>query len=161
MVDKRVINGWQLFTHPCFDAQFESLIVEVEQLRKKHPESYQKKQATKLLAAIVKVIRTEICGDPSQTKFRQGDTLGEGNKHWFRAKFLGQYRLFFRYSERHKTIILAWVNDSDTKRAYGDQHDAYKVFSGMLASGNPPGDWEQLLAESHSEAMLTQMLVRP
>ena len=30
-------------------------------------------------------------------EYRQGGTLGDDRKHWFRAKFLQQYRLFFRY----------------------------------------------------------------
>lgn len=142
-----VINDWHLFTHPCFDAQFAALVEQVEELKQKNPDTYQTKAATKLLAAIVKVIKTEICANPMDAKFRQGETLGEENKHWFRAKFLGQYRLFFRFSEQHRTIILAWVNDESTKRAYGHKRDAYKVFSAMLASGHPPGDWDELLAQ--------------
>jgi 6-phosphofructokinase 1 len=44
---------------------------------------------------------------------RQGGTLGEEYKHWFRAKFLQQFRLFFRYQQSAgaKIIVLAWVND--------------------------------------------------
>ena len=30
-------------------------------------------------------------------EYRQGGTLGDDRKHWFRAKFFQQYRLFFRY----------------------------------------------------------------
>jgi len=77
-----------------------------------------------------------------------GDTLAEQNKHWFRAKFLMQYRLFFRFSEQHKTIILAWMNDAETKRLHVSKRDAYKVFSGMLHNGYPPDDWALLLKQS-------------
>ncbi|MXP57380.1 type II toxin-antitoxin system YhaV family toxin [Pantoea sp. Taur] len=142
------INGWKIFVHPCFSSQLEVLVEEVEALKEKNPEGFHKKAATKLLAAVLKVIHSEICADPSQVKFRQGSTLGDANKHWFRAKFLMQYRLFFRYSEPHKTIILAWINDEDTKRAYGSKRDAYKVFAAMLASGHPPSDWDELLQQS-------------
>ena len=151
------INGWKIFVHPCFSSQLEVLVEEVEALREKNPEGFHKKAATKLLAAVLKVIHSEICADPSQVKFRQGSTLGEANKHWFRAKFLMQYRLFFRYSEPHKTIILAWINDEDTKRAYGSKRDAYKVFAAMLASGHPPSDWNELLKQSHVDQRLAHV----
>jgi len=38
------------------------------------------------------------------------------------------------------------VNDEDTKRAYENSDDAYRVFRKMLESGRPPDDWDQLLA---------------
>ncbi|ORM68088.1 type II toxin-antitoxin system YhaV family toxin [Pantoea rwandensis] len=150
------INGWKIFVHPCFSSQLEALIEEVEVLKEKYPEGFQKKAATKLLAAVLKVIHSEICADPTQVKFRQGSTLGDANKHWFRAKFLMQYRLFFRYSEPHKTIILAWINDAETKRAYGSKRDAYKVFATMLASGHPPSDWDELLGQSRVDHLFIQ-----
>ncbi len=65
---------------------------------------------------------------PTRPEYRQGTTLGDGYKHWFRAKFFQQYRLFFRYHASSKVIVLAWwVNDEDTKRAYGRNNDAYRV----------------------------------
>ena len=42
--------------------------------------------------------------------------LGPGNRHWFRAKFHGRYRLFFRFSAGQKIIIYAWVNDEQSLR---------------------------------------------
>jgi len=89
--------------------------------------------------------------DPSRAEYRQGNTLGEDHKHWFRAKFFQQYRLFFRYHASSKVIVYAWVNDEETKRAYESSDDAYRVFRKMLESGHPPGDWNQLLAESRTE----------
>ena len=74
--------------------------------------------------------------------------MGDDHKHWFRAKFFQQYRLFFRYHAPSKVIVLAWVNDEDTKRAYESGDDAYRVFRKMLASGHPPDDWSQLLKEA-------------
>ena len=47
----------------------------------------------------------------------QGGTLAEDHKHWWRAKFFQQYRLYFRYHLPSKVIVFAWVNDQDTKRA--------------------------------------------
>ena len=44
--------------------------------------------------------------------------LGAAHRHWRRAKFLQQYRLFFRLHTRSRLIVMGWVNDTDTKRAY-------------------------------------------
>jgi toxin YhaV len=70
--------------------------------------------------------------------------------HW--AKFFQQYRLFFRYHTPSRVIVFAWVNDEQTRRAYEQADDAYRVFSNMLASGHPPDDGEALLAEAHAAA---------
>lgn len=148
-----VINGWTIFAHPLFLDQVESLIQQVEVLKRKDPAGYQKKNATKRLAAIAKLAFEVIPQDPGRAEYRQGDTLGEDHKHWFRAKFFQQYRLFFRYHDASKVIVYAWVNDEGTKRAYESSDDAYRVFRKMLESGHPPDDWASLLAEAreHSE----------
>ena len=52
--------------------------------------------------------------------------------------------------------MLAWVNDEDTKRAYESNDDAYRVFRKMLASGYPPDDWHELLAEARAEGLRLQ-----
>ena len=46
--------------------------------------------------------------DPTRPEYRQGDTLGDEHKHWFRAKFFQQYRLFFRFHAQAKVIVFAW-----------------------------------------------------
>jgi toxin YhaV len=142
------INGWTIFAHPCFLEQFESLVKDVEALAQKLPNDYKKKNATKRLAAIAKLVWEDIPHDPEKAEYRQGTSLGEDHKHWFRAKFYQQYRLFFRYHKASRIIVLGWANDEETKRAYGSSTDAYKVFSKMLDVGQPPDDWDQLLAES-------------
>ncbi len=43
-------------------------------------------------------------------------------------------------------IVYAWVNDEDTLRTYGSRTDAYAVFARVLETGNPPDDWDALLA---------------
>ncbi|WP_313049648.1 type II toxin-antitoxin system YhaV family toxin [Atlantibacter subterraneus] len=150
----RAVGPWKVYQHPCFVAQVKALRDEVAALKHHYPDDYRNKAATRLLAAINKA-RKDISADPTQAKYRLGDTLGAGYRHWFRAKFLGQYRLFFRYSLRERIIILAWVNDSQTKRAYGNKRDAYKVFGEMLASGYPPDDWEALLKETMKQVSLS------
>lgn len=145
-----MVNGWCLLAHSFFLNQYENLINEVENIRKKHPLHYKEKNSTKRLAAIQKLTFEKIPQDPTLLEYRQGITLGEENKHWFRAKFFQQYRLFFRYHLESKIIVYAWVNDEDTKRAYGNKSDAYYVFKKMLKSGNPPNDWNGLLNEAKS-----------
>jgi toxin YhaV len=154
-----VINGWSIFAHPLFLAQFEELATQVEQLRHKHPKNYKKKNATKRLAAIAKLAFDVIPQDPTRNEYRQGASLGDDYKHWFRAKFFQQYRLFFRYHQESKIILLVWVNDESSKRAYESNTDAYKVFKKMLASGHPPDDWHDLLAEVESAGNCLQQAI--
>jgi toxin YhaV len=127
-----IINGWQIFAHPLFLQQFEDLLEQVENIRKKNPENYKKKNATKRLAAIAKLAFDVIPQDPTRSDYRQGSTLGDEYKHWFRAKFFQQYRLFFRYHQENKIIVLVWVNDESSKRAYGSKTDAYLIFKRCL-----------------------------
>ena len=142
------IHGWTVFAHPLFMAQVEALAWQVEALKQKDPAGYVKKNATKRLAAIAKLAFDVIPQDPSRAEYRQGATLGADRKHWFRAKFFQQYRLFFRYHAGARVIVYAWVNDDDTKRTYESSDDAYRVFRKMLESGHPPDDWDQLLSQA-------------
>lgn len=142
------INGWRVFIHPCFQDQMLSLIAKVKTAAIKFPDDWKKKKCARRLAATVKVIDTLITVDPGDERFRQGHTLGKSYSHWRRAKFLQQYRLFFRYSDQHKIIILAWMNDDKTLRARNSHADAYTVFNNMLNKKRPPDNWEQLLKEA-------------
>ena len=145
-----VVNGWTLFAHPLFTQQLQALTAQVAELQRKDPKGYQKKNATKRLAAIRQLAFEVIPQDPTRPEYRQGNTLGEDNKHWFRAKFFQQYRLFFRFHAPSQTIVYVWVNDEGSKRAYESHSDAYRVFARMLASGHPPGDWAELMSESQA-----------
>lgn len=147
-----VVNGWTIFAHPLFLDQIDALIQQVDALRQKDSVGYLRKNASKRLAAIAKLAFEVIPQDPGRAEYRQGNTLGEEHKHWFRAKFFQQYRLFFRYHAQSKIIVYAWVNDEDTKRAYESGDDAYRVFRKMLENGHPPDDWNSLLAESSAES---------
>lgn len=147
-----LINGWTIYAHPLFLAQLERLAQQVEELRRKNPEGYRNKNASKRLAAIVRLAFELIPQDPARPEYRQGGTLGDDHRHWFRAKFFQQYRLFFRYHAAARVIVYAWVNDEETRRAYESNDDAYRVFRRMLEGGHPPGDWSALLAEAQSEA---------
>jgi toxin YhaV len=148
--EQLVVNGWSLFAHPLFLDQVDALTARVASAKVKDPKTYKQKNSTKRLAAITKLALDVIPEDPARPEYRLGGTLGEGHKHWFRAKFFQQYRLFFRFHAAQRIIIYAWVNDEDTKRAYGSGDDAYRVFRAMLDRGHPPDNWEALLKESQA-----------
>ena len=154
-----VINGWNIFGHSLFLNQVEALIKQVDSLRQKIPINYKKKNATKRLAAILKIAFEIIPQDPTLPEYRQGTTLGDAHKHWFRVKFFQQYRLFFRYHLESKVIVYAWVNDESTKRAYNSKTDAYRTFKKMLNSGHPPNNWDQLIQEAKIEATRLKKMV--
>ncbi|AJG23571.1 hypothetical protein RR42_s1983 [Cupriavidus basilensis] len=153
-----IINGWTVFAHPLFLAQLEGLTRQVEALKQRDPTGYVKKNASKRLAAITRLAFEVIAQDPARPEYRQRGTLGDDHKHWFRAKFFQQYRLFFRYHAQSRVIVFAWVNDEDTKRACESSDDAYRVFRKMLESGHPPDDWNQLLAEARAEDLRLQRM---
>jgi toxin YhaV len=99
-----------------------------------------------LLKAIFTIALERIPQDPTDKRYRLGDTLGNGYKHWFREKFgAGRFRLFFRFDSKSRVIIYAWANDENSLRTYGKKTDAYAVFSTMLGDGNPPDNWDKLL----------------
>lgn len=152
------INGWRIYAHPLFLDQLNALINEVETLRRKDPQGYRSKNSSKRLAAIARLMLHDIPQDPARREFQQGTTLGAAHRHWRRAKFFQQYRLFFRFHARSRLIVLGWVNDTDTKRAYGSRSDAYRVFQAMLSRGQPPNDWDQLLQEAEQVTGRLQQL---
>lgn len=155
------LHGWTIFAHPLFLAQLESLTAQVEALRARDPAGYLKKNASKRLAAIVRLAFDIIPQEPTRAEYRQGTTPGDEHKHWFRAKFFQQYRLFFRYHAASRIIVLVWVNDEHSKRAYDRHDDAYRVFRRMLDSGHPPDGWAALLAEARAEAERLGQVTRP
>lgn len=143
-------HGWRLFVHPLFQAQLETLAKRVEKLATADPDGYVSHPATKMLATINRFIRDLIPRDPNSPEFRQGNTLGPDNRHWFRAKFHGRYRLFYRFAIKHKIgeqklIVYAWVNDEGSLRKSGSKTDPYVRFKAMLESGEPPSSFAELL----------------
>jgi toxin YhaV len=143
-----VRNGWKLYSYPLFSDQLNVLVEKVEKLAKQSPETYTSEPAAKLLATIEDLIYKQIPSNPEAPQFRQGNTLGKENKHWFRAKFHQRYRLFFRFSTKHKVIVYAWLNDENTLRKAGAKTDPYTVFASMLKSGNPPQNLDDLLSRA-------------
>ena len=155
-----VIRGWTLYAHPLFLDQVEVLASQVERFRKKDPEGYRSKNATKRLAAVTRLAFDTIPADPARPEYRLGHTLGAAHAHWFRAKFFQQYRLFFRCHAQARLLVYAWVNDDSTLRAYERDDDAYAVFQKMLRRGHPPDDWDELLSEAKAEQGRLHALAR-
>jgi toxin YhaV len=141
-------HGWRLFVHPLFRAQLESLAKRVEKIASSDPGGYVSHPATKMLATINHYIRDAIPRNPNGPEFRQGNTLGPDNRHWFRARFHRRYRLFYRFSTKQRLIVYVWVNDEAGLRKSGSKTDPYVVFKGMLESGDPPNSFGDLLGSS-------------
>ena len=140
-------HGWRLHAHPLLLIQLDRLQTSVIRARRSDPQGWRGKTDARLLAALTALMLDRIPRDPLNTAYRQGNTLGRAHRHWFRAKFGGnRFRLFFRAESQARVIVFAWVNDRDNLRKAGAGTDPYAVFAGMLAGGNPPGDWPALLA---------------
>jgi toxin YhaV len=141
-------NGWSLFQHPLFAEQLGDLTGAVEQLATSDPVGYLAHPKAKLLATIRRLILETIPANPNAPGFRQGNTLGPDNRHWFRAKFHERFWLFFRFSSTQRIIIYVWVNDESALRKRGAATDVYQVFKGTLTSGYPPNSFEDLLKQA-------------
>lgn len=116
-----------------------------------------------MLAHLLDLAFDKIPRDPANARYRQGSTLGGGRQHWFRGKTgNGRYRLFYRYQTSARIIVYAWVNDEQTLRTRGSSSDAYAVFARMLNKGNPPDDWDSLVAAASGkkEVARTQSILK-
>src|SRR3984893_14345548 len=151
------VNGWTVLFHEALLAQLRKLADAHARARKADPTGFRSNANVKLFAALAKLMLEVIPPDPSGPEYRQGNTLGPAYRHWFRASFLGRFRLFFRFDSRARIIVYAWVNDERSLRHRGSKSDPYEVFRRMLASGNPPNEWAALLRKSGglSEALLS------
>ena len=144
-------HGWWLYQHPAFREVFDRLVRDVARIRAGDPNAAAAHPKAKLLKRIAELILDEIPRDPSAPEYRQGTTLGPEYRHWRRAKFLGRFRLFFRYSSKQRVIIYAWLNDENTLRKSGSKSDPYQVFARRLQRGDPPDDWGSLMNEARSD----------
>lgn len=144
-------HGWRLYAHPLFLDQLERLLAAVERVKRSDPEGWHGRADARLLTALRSLLLDHVPRDPLAAEFRQGNTLGRGRRHWFRAKFGGnRFRLFFRADSRARVVVYAWVNDRDTLRKAGAGTDPYAVFARMLGQGHPPDDWPALLAAAQA-----------
>ena len=73
-------------------------------------------------------------------------------KHWFRAKFFQQYRLFFRYHAGSKVVVFAWVNDENTLRSSGSKSRS-RGARGFPSAGGQSGGLALLGREPEAEPL--------
>jgi toxin YhaV len=141
-------HGWTLYSHPAFEDVFDGLTAKVKKLKAEHPDTYEQNDHYKLFQRIYDLITDEIPLNPADPKYKQGNTLGTANRHWYRAKFFQRYRLFFRFHSEKKAIVYAWANDEKTLRKAGSKSDPYAQFKKRLEQANPPSDWDDLFEAS-------------
>jgi len=141
-------HGWTLLVHECVIGQLQRLHAAAQRAEAKDPKRFESNANVKLFRALSQLMMEAIPSDPARAEYRQGNTLGTAYRHWRRAKIGRRFRLFFRYDERAKIIVFAWVNDEQTLRSAGSKSDPYTVFEKMLGRGNPPDDWNMLVQAS-------------
>ncbi|CAB5671300.1 Toxin YhaV [Delftia tsuruhatensis] len=141
-------HGWTLLFHDNLIEQMLKLRAAVLRAQERDPQGFANNANVKFFRALVQLIQEGVPSDPGRDEFRQGNTLGPAYRHWRRAKLGRRYRLFFRYDSKSKTIIYAWINDEHSLRSAGSQSDPYALFEKMLGRGNPPDDWDSLIAAS-------------
>jgi len=143
-------HGYTLLPHPLLVKQLATLADAAEQ--EPAPPAAPGPNR-KLLAHVYSLMFDEIPQDPGAARYRHGGAIAGGRREWFRGKTgNGRYRLFYRYDSTARIIVYAWINDRESLRTYGSPTDAYRVFGGMLEAGNPPSDWDTLLAAAAREA---------
>jgi toxin YhaV len=150
-------HGWTILAHPLFLTQIEKLTAAAEAERRGARTAPPGPNA-KLLGHLLDLAFDRIPRDPGNAAYRHGGTLGENRRHWFRGRTgNGRYRLFYRFQSSARLLVYAWVNDEQSLRTYGSNTDAYAVFARMLDGGNPPDDWEALLAAAAKPEALNRL----
>lgn len=144
-------HGWTLLLHDNLIEQLKKLRAAVLRAQEHDPQGFATNANVKFFRALVHLIQDVVPSDPSRDEYRQGNTLGADYRHWRRAKLGRRYRLFFRYDSKSRTIIYAWINDEQTLRSAGSKSDPYAIFEKMLGRGNPPDDWDSLVAASQQD----------
>lgn len=144
-------HGWTLLFHQGVVAQLGKLQAAAARAEQNDSQGYESNANVKLLRALSQLILEVIPTDPARDEYRQGNTLGTAYRHWRRAKIGRRFQLFFRYDSRSRVIVFAWVNDEQTLRSAGSRSDPYAVFEKMLGQGNPPDDWNALIATAQGD----------
>src|SRR5260370_1679718 len=111
-----VVNGWMFLFHEAVIGQVKNLGDAYARARKASPKNFQSNANVKLFAALGKLMLEVIPADPNKPEYRQGNTLGKQYRHWFRVKFFGRFRLFFRFDRRARILVHTSVNDAHTLR---------------------------------------------
>ena len=144
-------HGWTLLFHACVVEQLQKLHAAAQRSEQNEPEGFESNANVKLFRGLSQLMLETVPTDPARDEYRQGNTLGPAHRHWRRAKIGRRFRLFFRYDSKAKVIVYAWVNDETTLRSSGSKSDPYAVFEKMLGRGNPPDDWNALVAVARQD----------
>jgi len=144
-------HGWTLLFHEGVISQLRKLQEAAARAEQNDPQGFEGNANVKLLRALSQLIMDGVPSDPARDEFRQGNTLGAAYRHWRRAKIGRRFRLFYRYDSTSRVIVYAWVNDEQTLRSAGSRSDPYAVFERMLGRGNPPDDWDALIASTQGD----------
>ena len=144
-------HGWTLLFHDGVVEQLQKLHAAAQRAEQHDPQGFASNANVKLFRALSLLMLDVVPGDPARDEYRQGNTLGPAHRHWRRAKIGRRFRLFFRYDSKAKVIVYAWVTDEQTLRSSGSKSDPYAVFEKMLGRGNPPDDWNTLMAASRQD----------
>jgi toxin YhaV len=142
-------QGWLLLAYPEFLDKFSKLSNQAREILASGNPAALHHPKVKRMAALDTLVFDVIPSNPASSRYLLGNTLSPKHRSWRRAKFGGQYRVFFRFDSKAKIIVFGWLNDDETLRSYGSKKDAYAVFRKMLESGHPPTSWGDLLEESH------------
>ncbi len=149
-------HPWALLAHPAFLDQLAKVRAKAA-IEPTGPD-LAPGPATKLLGHLLDLMFVAVPRDPGHKDFRHGGALGGGHRDWFRAKTgNGRFRLFYRYSSKARVIVFGWLNDETTLRTYGAKTDAYAVFTDLLADGNPPDDWDALVAQASASKAVQRL----
>src|SRR5437899_2865717 len=100
-----IVNRWTLLFHGAIVGQLQSLAAAAARARKADPANFRSNANVKLLGILNKLLVEVVPADPTRPEYRLGNTLGPAYRDWFRAKFLGRFRLFFRYDSHSRTIV--------------------------------------------------------
>ena len=144
-------NGWTLLFHDCLVQQLLKLQSAAKRAEAQDPKGFHGNANVKLFEALSRLMLETVPSDPARDEYRQGNTMGADFRHWRRAKVGRRFRLFFRFDSKSRIIIFAWVNDKNSLRSSGGRNDPYTLFQKMLASGNPPNDWDALMIASKKQ----------
>lgn len=145
-----VVNGWKLYLHPAFKEYMRKLALAVGKIKERSPDSWESSNIVSLYKAIARTCLVEVPNDPSNSRYRQGNTLGKAYRHWLRAKPANRHRLFFRYDRKSKVIAYVWINGPKQLRTAGSKGDPYTVFAKLLEKGEIPDNLSDLLKRCDS-----------
>jgi toxin YhaV len=140
-VNRKSVNGWNIYFHPLFSEQYQELRNKVLKLKQKlSDEEYKKNAHVIFYGNLVKIIYQLIPGEPFAHYF-----VLKGNlKRYNRVKGKGlpeRYRLFFMVDKEQSTIVILWLG---YPRKQGAKDDCYEVFFNMVSRSVFPNNFEDL-----------------